>query len=221
MNRREQDGEAKRICDVCEMEHKRKEIMTQYKNEFDELNAQILDLEEAKDHFTIENLALASTIFSLESQLSAKIQENQTSFDRFQTQKQEITDKIAKAEQAKVEISSAIEGKKREIAEITGKCGAQETEKEHMESEVRKLVERKGELWLNLQEIQGKQGNSVSTKAIEDMLCEGCGGRLSEFQHARNHSSTTGGHERSMSIYSVTPSIPQMQGQKKETCDLL
>lgn len=217
MGRRAKEGEPVRICDECDLNEKRKEINFQYQKEVEVQNMRILALEEATDRSIRENQVLASTVASLESQLAAKTNENALSLSRLHSQKQELLEKIAKADQAKSELMAAIEEKNTSTMEVKLKCEEQQVEARVLQGEVGKLVARKEELWVHSQELRGKQVNSLTAKYIEPILCDICAQKLKEFQHARNHSSTTGGHDRSASIYSA-PSFLEPASTPPKSC---
>ena len=219
MGRRAKEGEAVRICDECELNAKRREINDLYQKEFDMQGMRIVALEEATDRSVRENQVLASTVASLESQLTAKLNENALSLERLQGQKQELIEKIAKADQAKSELMAAIEEKNASAMGEKLKCEEQQVQAKVLQGEVGKLVARKEEMWTHLQELRGKQANSLTAKYIEPILCDTCAEKLKEFQHARNHSSTTGGKDRSASIYSA-PSFLEPTSTPPKPCVL-
>lgn len=215
---KDKEGEPVRICDECDLNEKRKEIHSQFQREFEVLNMTILKLEEATDRGARENQVLSTTISSLESQLAAKTNENALSLSRLQSQKQELIDKIAKAEQAKSQLISAIEEKNKSAMDVKLRCEEQAIEARGLHGDISKLVSRKEEMWVHLQELRGKQANSLTIKYIEPLMCETCAEKLKEFQHARNHSSTTGGPERSMSIYSAPSFLEPPRPEKPTSC---
>lgn len=192
-----------RICDSCDIAWKQRDVIKEFEVDIHGYSDRILRLEEHKDRSVRENQELATTLASLEAQLKQKTLENQQNRQRFEAQRQEIRLKVEKADVAKAQLMLAIDERNRAKLAHQEECQNMEARVEALKTEVLKETAKKEELWTHLQDLRQKQATSLTAKFIEPLVCAICAEKL----QSKDRSGTTGGLERSFSIYSAHSSI--------------